>query len=109
MWFSKKGGSGTKLKENVDFSELLELGFVETVESDAAYQNYWGEFDTNFINKYAFELGHSRRGQFYYILVDKGSREISIYSTKPDGDGGELYLDSVYGIFSKLLEKVEAE
>ena len=98
-----------KLKENIDFSELLELGFVETVESDAAYQNYWGEFDANFINKYAFELGHSRRGQFYYILIDKKSREISIYSTKPDGDGGQLYLDSVYGILSKLLEMVEVE
>jgi len=96
-----------KLKENVDFSELIKLGFLETNESDNTYENYWGEFDINFTNKYAFELGHSRRGQFYYLLVDKESREISIYSTKPDGDGGELYLSSAYDMLVKLLERCE--
>ena len=94
-----------KIKPNVNLNILVNLGFEEVVgETKKEYKNYYGDFDYNFENKYAFNLGHSRRGQFYYLLVDKDSREVYIYSTKPDGDGGELLLNN---IFFKLLEIVE--
>lgn len=37
----------------------------------------------------AFTLGHSRRGQFYYLLRNQDG-ETFIYASKPDGDGGML-------------------
>ena len=39
----------------------------------------------------SYRLGHARRGQFYYLTINKdGSREIMIYATKPDGDGTHI-------------------
>lgn len=42
-------------------------------------------------------IGHSRRGQWYYILCHKDSLELSVLATKPDGDGGMISLpDTLY-------------
>jgi hypothetical protein len=45
-------------------------------------------------SEYMYTLGHSRRGQFYYYLVDK-SGYISIYASEPDGGGTSINWDSV--------------
>ena len=39
---------------------------------------------------YKFKIGHSRRGQFYYLLVKEATRKIIIYATEPDGSGGVI-------------------
>lgn len=42
----------------------------------------------------SYEIGHSRRGQFYYFVVDD-ERRLKIYGSEPDGSPGSLALDGV--------------
>jgi hypothetical protein len=47
----------------------------------------------------------------YYLLIDKKSKILSIYATKPDGDGtcGEIS-DVIYDLIkADLVEKVSKE
>ena len=39
---------------------------------------------------YVFEIGHSRRGQFYYILVFEGTGDIYLFTSRADGDGAMI-------------------
>ena len=50
--------------------------------------------DDDFIlaNRFICKVGHSRRGQFYYLLIDPKTREIRVYASRPDGDGGPIDL-----------------
>lgn len=80
------GSFGTmKIKENVALESLLDYGFEainkEEAEDDGDYTiaNY----------DYKFTIGHSRRGQVYYILIH-GSRTISLFASDPDGSGGTI-------------------
>ncbi len=80
------GSFGTmKIKENVALESLLDYGFEainkEEAEDDGDYTiaNY----------DYKFTIGHSRRGQVYYILIH-GSRTISLFASEPDGSGGTI-------------------
>ena len=41
-------------------------------------------------NCLALNLGHSRRGQCYYILCDKQTLELSIFATNADGDSSSI-------------------
>lgn len=75
-----------KIKEHIELSKLLDFGFEEKVE----YHDDW-EFE----NKYSYELGHSRRGQFYFLTVDKETRTIKVFATKPDGDGTDIELGGI--------------
>ena len=49
---------------------------------------------------YIYDLGHSRRGQHYYIIVNE-SRNFNIIATEPDGSGGVCELGN---ILIELLE-----
>ena len=40
----------------------------------------------------ACKIGHSRRGQYYYILCNIKNLELSIIATKPDGEGADVQL-----------------
>ena len=55
------------------------------------------EFDEDsymFENNWVFHVGHSRRGQFYYITVDtKGT--IELYASRPDGSPGSIDMPDV--------------
>ena len=44
--------------------------------------------------KYVCNIGDSRRGQSYYLLVDD-NRNLSIYASEPDGSGGSVKLNDV--------------
>jgi hypothetical protein len=79
-----------KLKENIELSVLLNYGFEKIdkeleKEEDSDFEIYSSD--------YKFEVGHSRRGQFYYILVKE--RKLLIYATRPDGDGTYIGLPNV--------------
>ncbi len=43
----------------------------------------------------AYNMGHSRRGQFYYILCDKETLDLTILATSPDGSGCDCDLPDV--------------
>jgi hypothetical protein len=66
-----------------------------------------GDYCTlDFHEGYVYEIGHSRRGQFYYILVDT-SGNLTLYASEPDGSGSsvnfpdiiiQLILDDIVGV-----------
>ncbi len=73
-----------KLKDSVTKEQLEELGFYLYQENE--YEYYY-----SMENKMIYEIGHSRRGQFYYLIVNK-SNCIEVFATEPDGSGGSIEL-----------------
>lgn len=73
-----------KVKEGLNLEVLLNYGFQKIdKEEEKEDDNYAiSYFD------YKFNIGHSRRGQFYYLLVDETTRNVAIYASEPDGSGG---------------------
>ena len=99
-----------KIKDNVDLKELEKFGFEDVANVDEyLIMNDWGEIDYNFTGTYLKVVGEGRRGQYYHLLVDKDSKIISEYATKPDGDGCSCELDgTLYDLIQAgLVEKVE--
>ena len=74
-----------KIKEDFDINLLKNYGFHKPIDYKEDY--------TISNSDYILYLGHSRRGQFYYLLVK--DKDLYIYSSKPDGDGGKLLLPDV--------------
>ena len=79
-----------KLKDDFNLDLLVsQYGFEEqdeeTKESHMKNDDYYlGDVD------YVLYLGDSRRGQQYYVLVDKQTKEVDLYATKPDGSPGTI-------------------
>lgn len=86
----ERGSKMLKIRENVDLKELEKFGFF----SDFEYQTSYSE-DFEFENQVIYEMGHSRRGQFYFILIDKSSLVMSVYATEPDGSGSNIAMSDV--------------
>ena len=98
-----------KIKDNVDLKELEKYGFEDSEISNIVPLEYCSE--DHFDNTYFIFIASGRRGQNYYLLIDKKSKILSIYATKPDGDGtcGEIS-DVIYDLIkADLVEKVEEE
>jgi len=55
-----------------------------------------------------YEIGHSRRGQFYYYIVNE-DRTLSVYASDPDGSGGSIKLDgTLLDMFlNGILEQIQ--
>lgn len=72
-----------KVKDGVD---LTKYGFKLITDTD----------DHNYVldQKYAYQIGYSRRGQYYYYLVDKKGI-LKIYASEPDGSGGATELSNI--------------
>lgn len=92
-----------KIKENINLEILLDYGFVKVdkEEEDERDDSTLSYYD------YSFNIGHSRRGQFYYLLVSEKSRIINIYASKSDGSGCSIELTSkLIDLFENgLIEK----
>jgi len=73
-----------------DKTELMKLGFEykEII-------NTWGDECYETEGNLVYNLGHSRRGQWYYYIINEDTRELSVFATKPDGDGTDVLLDEV--------------
>ena len=99
-----------KIIDSVNLKELENFGFEDSKISNSVPLEYWDDDkDYHFDNTYFIFIASGRRGQDYYLLVDKESRILKIYSTKPDGDGtyGELD-DALYDLIKDgLVEKVK--
>jgi hypothetical protein len=76
-----------RINKNFDLTNLVGYGFKPVDKEDEDYAISY--FD------YALDLGHSRRGQFYYLLVKSETRAVFIYASDPDGSGGSLGLKDV--------------
>lgn len=88
----EKGGvmKMLKIKDSVDLKELEKFGFFSSFEYETDYSE-----DFEFENTMIYEMGHSRRGQFYFILIDKSSLVMSVYATEPDGSGSDIAMSDV--------------
>jgi hypothetical protein len=100
-----------KIKDNVDLKELEKFGFEDSKTSQNVPYEYWGygyEKDYHFNNTYFVFIASGRRGQDYYLLVNKETRKLVIYATTPDGDGTSGDLENViYDLIqADLVEKV---
>ena len=80
-----------KVKEELNLEVLLNYGFTK-IDKEEEIEN---EEYTISSYDYKFEIGHARRGQFYYLLVDKKTRDIIIHATEPDGSGGSVMCPDV--------------
>ena len=80
-------------KSTEEVSELIEL------ENKLRQNNFVVEDDCNvlyyFDNVYVYEIGHSRRGQFYYFLFDINTKNFSVIASEPDGSGGAVELPDI--------------
>lgn len=78
-----------KINDNVNLDILLDYGFFKVDENNEELDNTLHYYD------YAYEIGHSRRGQLYYYLVSAKTRNINVYASEPDGSGAEIGVTNV--------------
>jgi len=100
-----------KVSKNIKLSELIEYGFKKILKKpnindyntdiekeEFQYYNDCSDFDNQdeklSFYEYVFEVGHARRGQFYYILIDD-DRKIYIWASEPDGDGSAILMPDI--------------
>lgn len=86
-----------RLREGITEEEVLQHFSKVDKEYEESNDNW-----TLSCYDYSLELGHSRRGQHYYLLVRSLlETKVLIYASEPDGDGGSLELSD---ILFKLIE-----
>ncbi len=83
-----------------DWNKATDNEVAMIIEQEKQFQklNYIAGNDDSlyyFTDYLVFEVGHSRRGQFYYILCHQNSLELSVLATEPDGSGGMINLPDV--------------
>jgi hypothetical protein len=118
-----------KIKQE-KLKDLGKVGFVKIVKEsdspiyltdnntpkdvfDELYQEYL-KFSENYVindedddplsvyeGQYVYDLGHSSRGQHYYILIQK-DWQVAVFASKPDGDGTHVEIGD---IFQKLISE----
>ena len=47
---------------------------------------------------WVFEIGHSRRGQSYYVIINKDTNEVQLLATEPDGSGGIINAGDIFKV-----------
>ena len=78
-----------RLIEDFKIESLGEYGFQE-LNDDYKLDNCIDEdHELKYQSGWVWEIGHSRRGQFYYLICDLKSN-IRIFASKPDGSGGTV-------------------
>ena len=67
-----------KIKEELNLEVLLDYGFTKIDKEQAKENEDW----MISCYEYIFEIGHARRGEFYYLLVSETQRDIIIYASE---------------------------
>lgn len=78
-----------KFNKEKNIKDVTKFGFFHIDE----IRNDLDEYDFLFYLKdaYLYSFGHSRRGQYYYMIIENNN--VTLYTSKPDGDGGSVLLD----------------
>lgn len=79
-----------RVREDLDLAMLENYGFTRI---NKKHEEENEEYTICYYD-HKYEIGHARRGQFYYLLVDS-ERNIYIYASQPDGDGCEISCPNV--------------
>jgi len=87
LWKDSKNKSNEEVSEIIKLeNKLREDNFIVEDEDSVLYY---------FQNVYVYEIGHSRRGQFYYLLFNVNTKTFEILATEPDGSGGSVELPNI--------------
>ena len=70
------------ISDSFNLENLSKYGFKKFDIEDCDEEMKYMKID------WVMDLGHSRRGQFYYLFVSQMS--LKIFASKPDGSGGPL-------------------
>lgn len=81
-----------KIREDLDLENLRKYGF-KTIKEMRQNSELPEIFEYNNDDTWVYEIGHSRRGQYYYLLII--DKEIYIEASKPDGDGCFVLLPDI--------------
>ena len=87
-----------RVKKEVTNAQLLSIGFKDYDNDEHNPGNVWGDDIFELENTFYYKLAGGRRGQSYYLFIDKYDRHLGVLATEPDGDGASGWLDD------KLLE-----
>ena len=95
-----------KLKQEVTKEQLIDLGFrkpFRDLSKRKKYECHISNEADNILFKYDwfYPLGHSRRGQHYYLLLDT-EKNLTVTATEPDGTGGPCSIDDIFSRLYKL-------
>jgi hypothetical protein len=89
-----------RLAKTNNIFQLGKYGFVKITKKLINERCLEGS-DIACMEGWLYDMGGSRRGQFYYLVCSLDG-EFSIVATTPDGSGGALELEKD-SIFSKLI------
>lgn len=86
-----------KINEDYKIENLIDYGFekIDKKEEENGENYVISGFD------YKYNIGHARRGQFYYLLITE-NRNVSIYASEPDGSGTSVLAPN---ILIELIQK----
>lgn len=95
-------------KENPAFENITKEDIERLIAEDAGISRLCYIVDPRSedhhqynIGKYLRSIGDSRRGQYFYLILDFETKDIVMGATKPDGDGCDISIDN---IFFELIE-----
>lgn len=91
-----------QLNQGIKAVLLKDYGF-HVLDEDYKKENGLNDSPIEYMDGFIFDLGESRRGQFYYLICSNEG-EFSIVATDPDGSGGAISLKKM-DIFSKLFSE----
>jgi len=80
-----------KVKDGLDLAILLDYGFTKV---DKKYEEEHENYTVSYYD-YSYNIGHARRGQFYYILIDEPTRSVTLYASEPDGSGTSIKMPDI--------------
>ena len=89
-----------ELNKDFEIKDLVDYDFIEMTKEYK--EEYISDEDPvlNYFEGYLYNIGHSRRGQHYYLLCNT-TGSFSLYASEPDGAGGQILMP---GIILKLIE-----
>ena len=83
-----------RIKDDFQLEGLIKYGFTKVDPED------YDEYSPILSYEWLFEIGHGRRGQYYYLLVSS-TRSVSLYASEPDGSGAPTcFPDVVFTMFA---------
>lgn len=86
----------TNMSSDIEIQEIMEK--YEDFKKNYVAEDYEDPL-FYYEHCYVYDIGSSRRGQWYYLIVK--NREILVLATKPDGSGGAIALGN---IISELIK-----
>ena len=87
--------------EKPNFIGISETEFQNYIDEDNKFDNEYHIVDSesyHYFNEgdYINIIDYSRRGQYYYLLIDSETRIISIGATDADGNGDSVFVPDIF-------------